>query len=63
MRSAAVYVIGLVVAIGVLEAIKATPYRRYAWLYVAILLMGVAVYNRDGLMSFSAYIQGKLKGG
>lgn len=63
MKTAAVFVIGLVVAIVVLQIIKASPYKQYAWLYVAILLMGMAVYNRDGLLAFSTDLQTKLKGG
>jgi hypothetical protein len=63
MKTAAVFIIGLAVAIGVLEAIKATEYRKYAWLYIAIILMGMAVYNRNGLLSFAADIQTKMKGG
>jgi hypothetical protein len=63
MKTAAVFIIGLVVAVVVLEVIKGTEYRRYAWLYVAILLLGMAVYNRAGLVAFSIDLQNKLKGG
>jgi len=63
MKTAAVFVVGLVVAVGVLEVIKQTEYRKYAWLYIAIILMGMAVYNRNGLLSFAADQQTKMKGG
>lgn len=63
MKSAAVFVVGIVVAIAIMQGIRATRYSQYTWLYVAILLMGIAVFNRPGLMSFATDLQAKLKGG
>ncbi len=63
MKNAAVFIIALVVAIVVLQLVKGSEYRRYALLYVAILLMGMAVYNRSGIMAFAADLQNKMKGG
>jgi hypothetical protein len=63
VKNAAVFIIGLTVALVVMQLIKGSQYRRYAWLYVAILLMGMAVFNRPGIMAFASDLQNKLKGG
>ncbi len=63
MRGAASFVIALVVVIVVLEVVKSSRYARYAWLYVAILLLGMMVYNRTGLTAFANDLKAKLSRG
>jgi hypothetical protein len=62
MKSVGVFVLGLVIVIGVLQVIKRTQYANYAWLYVVIILLGMAVFNQYGLRQFGSDLQAKLKG-
>lgn len=62
INSRAGFVIALVIALAVLEVVKARA-REYAVTYVVILLLGMALYNRSGLTSALNDLQRRMKGG
>jgi hypothetical protein len=63
MKSTGAFVAGLVIVVIVLEVLKETAYGKFAWLYVVIILLGMAIINRAGLVAFSNQLNQKLKGG
>lgn len=63
MKSAASFVVALAVAVVALVLLKRSAYGRFAWLYVAVILLGIAIYNRAGITTALTDLQNKMKGG
>ncbi len=62
LNSPARFVVAVIIAVLVLKVVQQqTP--RLVWPYVGLVLLGVAIYNREGLTNFLASLSSGLQGG
>ncbi len=62
LNSAARFVVAVVIAVLVLKVVQQQA-PRLVWPYVGLVLLGVAIYNREGLTNFLASLTSGLQGG
>lgn len=56
------FVVALIVAVVVLKIVQAQQ-PRLAWPYVGVVLLGMAIYQREGVMLFLQTLTAQLQGG
>lgn len=60
LKSGPAFILALIVALAVLEIIKATK-PQYAWGYIVILILGMLAYNRFTVNAFLADVQARIQ--